>query len=1512
MNYHRNRKEIETDREDKVEQRRKNGIWLNVSSSFASFLHLGSQGTETDRVAEGEQPERTDAAVSAEKEAGVFAEMKSMNRKNEKKSDNTISSNVAKVLKGAAAAGLAIGGVAVMNEETNMDVYAAGNEDDHSDGDNIGGSGNDSESNSPSGAESSSSSSSSSDSSSGGSSSSSSDSGSSSSSSDSDSSSNSGSESSSNDSHESSSDETHTEETHESHEEGDKSVSTDTKTTETEHKDEGSSETKTETKVTEDSKDEDSSYPDSFGTKDEEKSSTDAPVTNEDGSTTTTEHNVYTGEDGSTTEETVTKTVTPGSDPETKELENDGTEHTAVKVDENGAPVLDENGNPVTETVTDWKGTETTTTGETTEIEYTAKTTTTEKAASATETGVDQSRTEWQLTDNSGNVVTDAEGKPIVISTGESQPSESDLTATPNEDGTYTLTYGEQTYTLTADQVKDSETLFHVTAKDGKQISTDNVETTKVTEENGSTHEEVAVTQNADGTYSIKDKAGNTIAVDSNEVKSRTAETGETIYYIDNGTAEGVTLENGTTVKEVEKTESGYDLTLSDNKKVAVSEEQAKGHVITNPEGSYEYKDSKGSTQKASSKDDSLKVEQKTDEQGNAVYTAKKEDGTELTFDSAEKDENAGDSAYYFTYKAADGENVKVTISKNQLIKAEKQTEGTHKDQYKVTVDGKDYYVDAAETEKKLTIGDQVISADDLTKDGKVAVEKQADGSYTKKLSDGSTLTVSVTQDNIDEEKYVYIKDENGNDQKYYLKDQKPVQDVGGNWTIDGKKISDTSIKVTEKGQTTSDTFEIEVNDGEGTKKITVATGADQEVFKNAEGKYVIRDGEKEYVITNQGAVKTILTAADPIYEGDSDLAKISKILGDYGVTANHRDSSGHMDSNYRYGDSNAYIEASSNANYVKEANNKGGDAYIGYVTQDINNAAKSTDASSTKTLHINLKKDEQGRETQELVKVDSIYYVRELTLNSETGKYEFKSGNAEHKLQNFENVIVEQNDIAAQIQSDINEIATAANSLHGKQQSVSVDITPSNDYNGQKNWIDTTSNKEKIVYVNLGVNTSADGTWTTLQYLTEADKTRIKFNENQTIVFNVDTGNLGKDSTINLFKYQGIVVDKQGKEQSFIAEHEGNNDDEGSASLKFMSHLVFNFGNYEGTVYTKDHFGGFLILPKATLSIGTTSSGRAVADTYKTGGSEWHYYGSNDSGESYVITPTKVPGASSKDKTEVSINSEYFVAPVTTTSLKGTEGKLDKFYVKPEAVPTYSYTPLSKAGTSTVYYIVPEADKVASTTPQYYKVTVTEYSKRETITSKDVTRKYVFTVETPETPETPEKPETPETPDKPETPEKPTTPETPETPDKPTTPETPETPTTPETPEKPETPETPEEHHEEHHEHHEHHDNETPSHEEVKHTRESTTHTDDERRAVLGANRRRQGGSGDDTTTDETGGSVRGASRGKGGTSGGRNAQTGDESQMNLYAAGMATGAAALAAWGVAKKKAKKDAEEE
>ena len=182
------------------------------------------------------------------------------------------------------------------------------------------------------------------------------------------------------------------------------------------------------------------------------------------------------------------------------------------------------------------------------------------------------------------------------------------------------------------------------------------------------------------------------------------------------------------------------------------------------------------------------------------------------------------------------------------------------------------------------------------------------------------------------------------------------------------------------------------------------------------------------------------------------------------------------------------------------------------------------------------------------------------------------------------------------------------------------------------------------------------------------------------------------------------------------------------------------------------------VIAPKATVDLNFVTSGKVVADTFKTRGVEWHYTGFNWDSLDYIpskrhmVNPDPVDAAvflNSNKKVEINPEEStvYYVTPEGIYSLR----KQEKYYVTPEQ--QKSFKMIYEEG-NTVYYALPETF-VLDPSAKYSKTT--RYEKIEIYTSKKSVKQYVYRTST-----TPEEPDVPTTPTTPSTPETPTDPQTP------------------------------------------------------------------------------------------------------------------------------------------------------
>lgn len=412
-------------------------------------------------------------------------------------------------------------------------------------------------------------------------------------------------------------------------------------------------------------------------------------VTNPDGSSVTTTTNQYDGTDGSTTTETITETTTPGTISPTVISPSDGTKKDAVLVDENGNPVKDANGKNITEKVTDWEEKKTESTGETTTTTYVAITTS--KAESANEEGVDLGLTEYYFTAIEN-------GQPIRVPVSDADVQ---LKAVPNGDGTFSVNYGGQVYTLAATAVTKKGTLPNgasVSGKDnaGKDISV------KVDDKKA----EIEVTPNGDG-YTFKDVNGKSVTLKFADGVVKTKE-GEPYYYLetvkDDGSTEEVRLNGSGTFSADQNDDGTYQVTIDGiSYKVRAAAGQIQSETKNTLSGT-DGNEKPGSLEVADNVD-KIQVAWDTDKKKyKGTFQDKNGQTVTLFFDSAT--EETGSSYTFILVQDENGTKQVRVDPKNLPTPVWNETEKA----YQITLEGTTYTVDSSGVSEKITIKGQELA----------------------------------------------------------------------------------------------------------------------------------------------------------------------------------------------------------------------------------------------------------------------------------------------------------------------------------------------------------------------------------------------------------------------------------------------------------------------------------------------------------------------------------------------------------------------------------------------------------------------------------------------------------------------------------------------------------------------------------------------------------------------------------------------------------------------------------
>ena len=243
-------------------------------------------------------------------------------------------------------------------------------------------------------------------------------------------------------------------------------------------------------------------------------------------------------------------------------------------------------------------------------------------------------------------------------------------------------------------------------------------------------------------------------------------------------------------------------------------------------------------------------------------------------------------------------------------------------------------------------------------------------------------------------------------------------------------------------------------------EKYEVSSGAALKV-EERNGQYYVRFTPKDGSTPIEIAVDKIQTIAGSIYADDPNLKEISRIIGDFGVTAAIKIGDGHMDSNYRYGESNGRALGGSKSDYLPSGHTKGDTSYIGYVKGKVVNSG-----DSTKRLCINLRENQDlvTSNTADAAGVDQVNGYCFVRTKKADKTYEY------YEIQNFAEVVVVEENIADSIRKNPDETANHAEQLGKNKQTE--EVTSDINKLTEKNWdlSDRNVSDEKKVLISQGL----------------------------------------------------------------------------------------------------------------------------------------------------------------------------------------------------------------------------------------------------------------------------------------------------------------------------------------------------------------------------------------------------------------------------------------------------------
>ena len=538
----------------------------------------------------------------------------------------------------------------------------------------------------------------------------------------------------------------------------------------------------------------------------------------------------------------------------------------------------------------------------------------------------------------------------------------------------------------------------------------------------------------------------------------------------------------------------------------------------------------------------------------------------------------------------------------------------------------------------------------------------------------GTFTTTEVKEGDPD---YHMLTDENGD----------PILDSNGNkqytdskTVTEGNTVETTTTTDTTTTQETTTTTDKLTNAEDATNKTVYTVGADgNQVEMTEEDANKVKDFLNDLNVTSDFAIYAD-TLKEPIDHEDGNIA-VNEL------------------------DKNTTVMNKEGAQYGGEQNAKDyaldGYSYIGNTTNGavISTSSNQNDGEERSTLVVGNKDNVIVNITEEsgtanhfdVEKLDPSMYDENGDLTAEAVA---KLTGDHAELSNIKEVIAINKNLDTI--SEAGEAITSAYETAGtktvdedvKQLVAATDLLTKTDNEGNK-----IIGKDDVLSIDIGIDTLKSGNCENTNLMNNNDYLSRLINNNTSgakIIINVLIGDGSEDGA-------SVTIDKL---MNGVTAYDGD-----------AAHLVWNFGDYAGTVKFTGTVSGVIVAPKASVSLNAgIQSGRIVAKEVSQNGEIHMAVTGNHQTTTTTTTTVKSRGTS------------------TSTSTRRNEG-------------TVKYT----------YKGVPATTPTDPTTP-------------------DVP----VTPETPDVPVTPDTPVTPETPVLPETPETPSTPSTPETPSNTETPSTP------------------------------------------------------------------------------------------------------------------------------------------
>ncbi|MBQ8598175.1 MAG: hypothetical protein IJ409_10335, partial [Lachnospiraceae bacterium] len=176
-------------------------------------------------------------------------------------------------------------------------------------------------------------------------------------------------------------------------------------------------------------------------------------------------------------------------------------------------------------------------------------------------------------------------------------------------------------------------------------------------------------------------------------------------------------------------------------------------------------------------------------------------------------------------------------------------------------------------------------------------------------------------------------------------------------------------------------------------------------------------------------------------------------------------------------------------------------------------------------------------------------------------------------------------------ITNNLGDIAILADQLSGIETSEGA--TSGYNETSQKIEIDTRNSQVDVTVVNITMAATSEGTEVE-GVGNQADKVQIYKNDNQICIINVDVSDATEETVIDMQKFSINGTGSDVTSDQKVAD-------------TYAEELVWNFGNYSGTINLNGSFLGRIIAPLAKVIVNATSTGSLVAESTDIRGGEWH-----------------------------------------------------------------------------------------------------------------------------------------------------------------------------------------------------------------------------------------------------------------------------------------------------------------